>query len=150
MEAIKFALIGLPEVLKLCRLRAFNSERGPAGFTLIEVVVTLAVIAAILVSIGSLVGVTVRGTHALDDRLILVETVRAIEAGLPDRNSLTVGTLSGERDGQLWRVDVQPFSAGLNAQSATPWVPLTASIAVQTPDGASLRITTLRLSRRSR
>ena len=70
----------------------------------------MAVIAAILVSVGSLVSVAVRGTHALDDHLVLVETARAIEAGLPDRDSLTVGTLSGERDGQCWRVDVTPVA----------------------------------------
>jgi general secretion pathway protein I len=111
-------------------------------------VVTLAVIAAILLSVGSLVRVAVRGTHALDDHLVLVETARAIEAGLPDRDALTVGTSSGERDGQHWRLDVQPFSGGLDAQTKSPWVPLTASITVQTPDGTSLKITTVRLGRR--
>jgi general secretion pathway protein I len=77
-----------------------------------------------------------------------VETARAIEAGLPDRNSLTVGTLSGERDGQHWRVDVQPFRGQLDAQAQTPWVPLTAAITVQTPNGTSLTVTTVRLARR--
>jgi general secretion pathway protein I len=133
--------------LKLCRLTPCKLARATAGFTLIEVVVTLAVIAAILLSVGSLVSVAVRGTHALDDHLVLVETARAIEAGLPDRDTLKVGTLSGERDGQRWRVDVQPFAGGLDAQAATPWVPLTASITVQTPDGTSLNVTTVRLSR---
>ena len=132
----------------MCRLASCKRARDAAGFTLIEVVVTLAVIAAILLSVGSLVSVAVRGTHALDDHLVLVETARAIEAGLPDRDTLKVGTLSGERDGQRWRVDVQPFAGGVDAQATTPWVPLTASITVQTPDGTSLRITTVRLGRR--
>jgi general secretion pathway protein I len=132
----------------LCRLTSSKPARDSAGFTLIEVVVTLAVIAAMLLSIGSLVSVAVRGTHALDDHLVLVETARAIEAGLPDRNSLTVGTLSGERNGQLWRVDVQPFPGQLDAQAQTPWLPLTASITVQTPDGTRLTVTTVRLGRR--
>ena len=132
----------------MCRLTSFRPARDAAGFTLIEVVVTLAVIAAMLLSIGSLVSVAVRGTHALDDHLVLVETARAIEAGLPDRNSLTVGTLSGERDGQRWRVDVQPFPGQLEAQAQTPWVPLTAAITVQTPDGTRLTVTTVRLGRR--
>jgi len=131
----------------LYHLTPFKSSHSSAGFTLIEVVVTLAVMAAILVSIASLVGVTVRGTHALEDHLVLVEAARAIETGLPDRNSLATGTISGERDGQRWRVDVQPFSDGLDAKSRTPWVPLTVAITVQTPGGTSLRVTTLRLSR---
>src|SRR5271169_6005232 len=127
----------------------FKSSHGSAGFTLIEVVVTLAVISIILVSIGSLVRATVRGTHALDDHLVLVETARVIESGLPDRDSLTTGTISGESAGQSWRVDVEPFSGELDAQSRTPWVPLTVSITVQTPGGTSIRVTTLRLSRRA-
>lgn len=132
----------------MCRLTSSKPARGSAGFTLIEVVVTLAVIAALLLSIGSLVSVAVRGTHALDDHLVLVETARAIEAGLPDRDNLSVGTLSGERDGQLWRVDVLPFPGVLDAQAKTAWVPLTASITVQTPDGTRFSITTVRLGRR--
>lgn len=132
----------------MCRLMSSKPARGSAGFTLIEVVVTLAVIAALLLSIGSLVSVAVRGTHALDDHLVLVETARAIEAGLPDRDNLSVGTLSGERDGQLWRVDVLPFPGALDAQAKTAWVPLTASITVQTPDGTRFSITTVRLGRR--
>jgi general secretion pathway protein I len=132
----------------LCRLMSSKPAHDSAGFTLIEVVVTLAVIAAILMSIGSLVSVAVRGTHTLDDHLVLVETARAIEAGLPDRNSLTIGTMAGERDGQHWRVDVRSFPGALDAQTPTRWMPLTALITVQTPDGKSLTVTTVRLGRR--
>ena len=129
------------------RLMRRNPACGSAGFTLIEVVVTLAVIAVIMLSIGSLVTVAVRGTHSLDDHLVLVETARAIEAGLPDRDALKAGTMSGERDGQFWRVDIQPFAGQVEAQTKTPWVPMTASITVQTPGGASLNVTTVRLGR---
>ena len=132
----------------MCSLTPSKPARGSDGFTLIEAVVTLAVIAAILLWVGSLVSVAVRGTRALDDHLVLVETARAIEVGLPDRKSLTVGTLSGERGGQFWRVDVQPFPGALEAQASTPWVPLTVSITVQTPSGTRLNITTVRLGRR--
>ena len=133
----------------MCRLTSSKPARGTAGFTLIEVVVTLAVIAAILVSIGSLVGVAVRGTHALDDHLVLVETARAIEAGLPDRNSLTVGThvrRTGRPALACRRATVSRRNSTRRRQ--TPWVPLTASITVQTPDGTSLTVTTVRLGRR--
>lgn len=132
----------------MCRSRRSRSARGSAGFTLIEVVVTLAVIAAILLSVGSLVAVAVRGTQSLDDHLVLVETARAIESGLPDRNTLTVGMMSGERDGQLWRVDVRRFPGQLEAQAKSPWMPLTAAVTVQTPGGTSLTVTTVRLGRK--
>jgi general secretion pathway protein I len=131
----------------LCHLTRSRLARGSAGFTLIEVVVTLAVIAVILASVGSLVSVAVRGTHALDDHLVLVETARAIEVGLPDRDSLRVGTLSGERSGKYWRVDINSLPVAETA-SPTPWVPLSATITVRSPGGGSLQVTTVRLGRR--
>ena len=132
----------------MCRLTSSKPARGSAGFTLIEVVVTLAVIAAILLSIGSLVSVAVRGTHALDDHLVLVETARAIETGLPDRRQPGRRDVVRRTRRPVWRVDVQPFPGALDAQAKTPWVPLTASITVRTPDGTSLTVTTVRLGRR--
>ena len=45
----------------------------------------LAVIAVVLSSIGSLVGATVRGSHALDEHLALIETARALEAACRPR-----------------------------------------------------------------
>jgi general secretion pathway protein I len=131
----------------LCRSTPPDAARDCAGFTLIEVVVTLAVIAAILVSIGSLVGVSVRGTHMLDSRVALIGAARGIAAGLPGRDSLKPGSLSGQTGGQSWRVDVRRYSGTLDAQTQTQWLPLTVSIAVQAPDGTSLSITTLRLRR---
>jgi general secretion pathway protein I len=131
----------------LCRSTPPDTARDCAGFTLIEVVVTLAVIAAILASIGSLVSVSVRGTHALDNRLALIAAARTIEAGLPGRDSLTPGSLSGQTAGQSWRVDVRRFSGTLDAQTSTQWLPLIVSIAMRAPDGTSLTITTLRLRR---
>jgi general secretion pathway protein I len=118
------------------------------GFTLIEVVVTMAVIAVLLTSIGSLIGVTVRASHAIDDRLALVGTTRAIVAGLPDRKDLGAGLLTGESAGLRWRVDLQPYPGEADARSRSPWVPLTTTVAVQTPDGTALRIATVRLGRK--
>jgi len=127
----------------------FERAGTDAGFTLIEVVVTLAVIAVLLLSLGSLIHAAVRGSQAIDDHLVLVETARAIDTGLPGRDALTIGTLAGERDGQRWRVDVTPFSGALDAKAKSPWVPLTATITVQTPGGTSLQVTTVRLGRKS-
>ena len=132
---------------KLCRSTPLDAARDCAGFTLIEVVVTLAVIAAILTSIGSLVSVTVRGVHALDSHVALIEAARSIETALPGRDGLTPGSLSGQTGGQSWRVDVRRFSGTLDAQTPTLWLPLIVSVAVQAPDGTSLSITTLRLRR---
>jgi general secretion pathway protein I len=120
--------------------------RAQAGFTLIEVLVALAVVAVALTAIGSLVATSVRGTGWLDRRLVLIETTRMIETGLPDRSQLKVGSLSGELGDHRWRVDVLPFLTGpAAAQQPNPWVPQTVVIRVQSPSGGVLQIDTVRL-----
>jgi general secretion pathway protein I len=131
--------------------RSARCERRQAagGFTLIEVLVALAVIAILLASIGSLIAGSVRGARSLDQHFALVEVARAIETGLPSRDELKVGRLSGEVSGHRWRVDVLPFIANnVDPSLPTPWVPQGVVISVQSPDGPILQVTTVRLRRR--
>ena len=44
---------------------------GAAGFTLIEALVALAIVAAVLASIGAVIATTVKGTRSIDQRLAL-------------------------------------------------------------------------------
>lgn len=126
-----------------------KDRRNVAGFTLVEVLVALAVVAISLTAIGSLVATTARGTRSIDEHLTLAETARAIETGLPGGNDLKVGSLTGVRNGYRWRVDVLPFRARfINPEQAAPWVPLAVVITVQSPDGPLLRINTVRLRQR--
>jgi general secretion pathway protein I len=121
---------------------------GIAGFTLVEALIALVIVAISLTAIGSLMGATVHGTHSIDEHLALAETARAIEAGLPDRKDLNVGSLAGVRDGYSWRVDVLPFRARfIDPALPAPWIPQTVVITVQSPSGPQLRISTIRLRR---
>jgi general secretion pathway protein I len=123
-------------------------RRGEAGFTLVEVLVALAVVAVSLTAIGSLVATNMRGTWALDRRLALVETTRAILTGLPAREELVPGSSSGEFADHRWRVDVVPFVADfIDPRRPTPWVPQAVVVRVQSPGGRVLRIDTVRLRR---
>ena len=81
-----------------------------AGFTLIEILVTLAVAAFCLAAIGSLMSGNLRGSGRIEQHIALVETVRAVETGLPDRASLAAGTLSGDMHGLAWAVDIAPLA----------------------------------------
>lgn len=124
-----------------------DARAGTAGFTLIEVVVALAVIAVVLVSIGSLVGAAVRGSHALDEHIALDETVRGLAAELADRNALQIGSTSGATTGIGWRIDIAPY-ANPAAGAKSVWEPVTETITVQGPFGKTVSVTTLRLRRR--
>ena len=125
-------------------------SQSAAGFTLIEVLVALAVVAVVLSAIGSTIATTVRGVRSLDRRLNLVETSRAVMTGLPDRNELSPGSLSGELASHRWRVDVQPFVVdGAENQDDVRWIPQSVIIRVESPSGGILELDTVRLRRRS-
>ena len=127
-----------------------NGSRGStAGFTLIEVLVALAVVAISLAAIGSLIAVTTRGARAIGLHLTLVETARTIVTGLPDRDQLVPGNFSGEAAGHRWRVDVMPFYADfVDLREPTNWIPQTVVVRVQSPAGKVLQVNTVRLRRR--
>jgi len=62
-----------------------------AGFTLIEILVTLAVAAICLAAIGSLMAEIFAVPEGSAQHIALVETMRAVETGLPNRASLATG-----------------------------------------------------------
>lgn len=108
----------------------------------------LVVVAISLTAIGSLVAANVRGSVAVDQRLSLVETARAILTGLPDRGELTLGNSTGELADNRWRIDVLPFSADfVDLSRPTPWVPRAVVLRVESPNGQILRVDTVRLQR---
>ena len=132
----------------MCQSSEVHRANNQAGFTLVEVLVALAVVAASLAAIGSLVANNIRATRAVDQRLALIETTRAILTGMPDREQLGLGNLSGEIADHHWRVDTLPFAANfVDTRRVTPWVPQTVIVRVKSPGGQELRIDTVRLHR---
>jgi general secretion pathway protein I len=130
--------------------RPAEDRDASAGFTLIEALVALAVAAVSLAAIGLLMAGNIRGSRRIEQHLGLVETLRAVETGLPDRTSLSTGTLSGEMHDQAWSVDSAPFPGDfVNPRAAQLWTPETIVIKVLSPSGAALQLETIRLGRRT-
>jgi general secretion pathway protein I len=136
-----------PEQVPLPALLA-NRCGATAGFTLIEVLVALTVVAVTLSAIGSLVAVTIRGARSVGGHLALVESTRGIMTGLPNREDLSFGNFSGEAGGHRWRVDVLPFNADFVDPDKSIWIPQTVVVRVQSPAGPILQLNTVRLRRK--
>jgi len=133
------------------RARRHRARRSDAcaGFTLIEVVVALALVAILLTSIGAVVTTTSRGTRSIEQHLALVETTRIVAATLPKTEDISLDGLSGEILGHRWRVDLSPFvSTGIPPVAGSPWIPQTVVVRVRSPSGASYGFETVRLQRR--
>ena len=122
---------------------------GSAGFTIIEVLIALAVIAVCLAAIGTVVGVTSRGVRALEQRVALVEVMRSVAASLPPHSARAIVPGVGEILGHRWQVDLAPWLGGdIIEQPNSPWSPQIVTIRVQSPSGAVLALQTVRLQRK--
>ena len=122
-------------------------QRWSEGFTLIEVLVALAVVAASLAAIGSLIATSVRGALAVEQHVALVERARAIMAALPRREELAIGQTAGEIAGYRWQLAVLPYPTG-QAVAASQWMPRTVVTTVRSRSGTVLQLHTIRLVRR--
>jgi general secretion pathway protein I len=120
---------------------------GVAGFTLIEALVALAIVAAVLSSIGAVIATTVKGTRSIDQRLALTGAAESLLAALPARNLLKPGRQTGETAGHRWRIDVAPMDVSVAGDSPQTqrFVPLAISMRLQAPGGPAIQITTVRL-----
>ncbi len=96
--------------------RSTAPESTTAGFTLIEVLVALSIVAVSLSSIGALIATTVRGTRSIESHFTRLETAQAILTALPDREQLAPGNFSGEVGDYRWRINVSPFTTNVGTR----------------------------------
>ena len=124
-------------------------ENRIAGFTLIESLVALAIVAIALSSIGALIASTIRTTRAIEGKLDRLAATRTVLGALPDRDQIAPGAFSGDVAGHNWRLDVSAFaSKDIALQPSAPWVTQLVVVTVQSPTAGAMQISTVRLRRR--
>ena len=113
---------------------------GTRGFTLIEALVALAIVAAVLGSIGTVIATSVKGTRGIDQRIQLSGTAETLVAALPARNLLKPGRQSGELSGHRWRIDVSRMNVAVatEAPQTGRFVPLAVTMRLQSPGGSAM------------
>ena len=116
-----------------------------AGFTLIEALVALAIIAVVLGTIGSVIATTTKGTRTIEQRLALSGTAETLLAALPARGLLKPGRQTGQLAGSRWRVDIAPMNVPGGDPATDRFVPMAVNLRLQRADGAAIQITTVKL-----
>lgn len=118
-----------------------------AGFTIIEVLIALAVVAVSIVAIGSVMSTNIRGVRSLEQHVTLMQTARSVMAAdVPPRAEIGVGTWSGRTNDHQWRIDVSPMGDEWSAAGdKAAWIPALVRIQVRSPSGAVMDLSTVRL-----
>ena len=124
-------------------------DRHDAGFTIIEVLIALAVVAVSIAAIGSVMSTNVRGVRALEQHVTLMQTARSVmTTDIPPRAELGRGASSGQINDYQWKIDVGPLGEDWTVPGAdVGWIPALVRIQVRSPSGAVSDLKTVRLMR---
>lgn len=121
-----------------------------AGFTLVEALAALTVMAIAMTAIGALANSSMHASLYVGRHLAEIETARKIMAGMPSRSDLTAESLTGILDNHQWRIDSAPFANALVPPGAPVlWEPQRIALRVLSPSGAVVEIDTIRLRKRA-
>jgi general secretion pathway protein I len=129
--------------------RMCSEPNGELGFTLIEAVVALAVVAIVLAAIGSIVATNVRGVRSLEQHVALMQAARLIAAELPRKGEPLADDLGGEMSDYRWQLRLWPFVDTDQVSPDSRFIPVRVELRVQSPSGAMVSLETVRLQNRS-
>ena len=128
--------------------RARTEETGDSGFTVIEAVIALGLVAVMLASIGSLVATNALGVRNLGQHIALVETLRLVATGLPRAGEPLPEQLDGQIAGYRWQMRVSPFLDRDMLVAESRFVPARIELRVRSSSGAMMTLETVRLQSR--
>ena len=128
--------------------RANPEQRRTAGFTLVEALAALAVMGAGLSAIGALATTSLRAGLYTERHLAEIETARKVLGGMPSREALPVGRLTGVLDAHDWQID-STLAGAPAAVGDSLWTPQRIEVSIRSPSGAILKIDTIRLRRQA-
>jgi general secretion pathway protein I len=128
-------------------MRRSPIDRPDAGFTIIEVLIALAIVAVSIVAIGQVMSTNASGVRRLEDHVALVQTAQLVLATeIPARSALAPGSLTGRTGDISWRIDISAVGGDWTVDDAdVRWLPELVKLRVRAPSGASVDLETVRL-----
>ena len=146
---MRFASTGSPAVSASSRAARSAEAASEAGFTLLEVLVALTVLALSLTVFYPAFTASVRGIATIDGHV----AARQIAAGLIEEQGLgrtmTMGTTQGRDGPHRWRLSVGPSPEGLGpAATLGDWALFEITATVDWPPQHRFQLTVHRLGKR--
>ncbi|MGJ4962773.1 PulJ/GspJ family protein [Bradyrhizobium sp. HKCCYLRH3061] len=127
-------------------------RRSEAGFSLIEVLVALAIVSVSIIAIGAVVSRNAASVRKLEQHVTLVTDMRlALATMLADRGRLQPGSIDQRSGSGSVVLQVRPLGGDWNEPAGqTGWIPEAVTLRVKTGSGAVADVQTVRLARGAR
>ena len=117
-----------------------------AGFTLLEALIAIVILALSLSALLQLYSTGLRGVANIDDHLRARLLAQSVMAEMSYDRRLRPGRLQGRADQFAWTLSVTPFDDGQPApQQPGPWTLHRLALTVTWPQGRRIELQTLRL-----
>ena len=124
----------------------YRAGRGSAGFTLLEALIAIVILALSLSALLQLYSTGLRGIASIDDNLRARLLAQSVMAEISYDRRLRPGRLQGRLDQFAWTLSVAPFDDGEPApQQPAQWTLHRLVLTVTWPQGRRIELQTLRM-----
>ena len=126
--------------------RARARACGAAGFTLLEALIAIVILALSLSALLQAYGSGLRGVAKIDDHLRARLLAQSVMAELSHDRRLRPGSVQGRQDQFVWTLSVTRFDDGEPPpQQPNPWTLHRLALTVTWPQGRRIELQTLRM-----
>ena len=128
------------------------ADQDQGGFTLIEVLVALAIVSVSIVAIGAVVARNAASVRKLEQHVTLVTDIRlALATALADRNRLQPGVIDQRSGSGSVTLQIRPLGGDWEQPAGRQgWLPEAVTMRVRTGSGVTADVQTVRLVRGAR
>ena len=121
--------------------------RASAGFTLLEALIAITILALSLSALLSLYSTGLRGIAAIDGNMRARLLAQSVMAEMSHDRALRPGRVQGRSDQFTWTLTVAPYEVPEPGRQPGPWALHHLAVTVSWPHGRQIELQTLRMLR---